>query len=234
VEKKPSPTSAISPKTPSADADRSVLSILVLVVDDYEPFRRFECATLGQKPDLQVIGEASDGLEAVQEAEELQPDLILLDLGLPTLNGFEAAGQIRKLVPEAKIIFLTQETSQDVAHEALSLGALGYVVKAHAGSELLAAVDAVCKGRQFVSSGLEGGAPITYRIEANKRLIHTRCNGLVKLDEVIHHFQELERDPVCPDRLDVFLDLREMSSLPESGQLRAVSSAIAGIRGSES
>jgi DNA-binding NarL/FixJ family response regulator len=90
---------------------------------------------------LQVIGVASDGLEAVQKAEELRPDLILLDLGLPTLNGIAAAREIRKLVPEARIIFLTQESSADVAHEALSSGAQGYVVKAHAGSELLAALE---------------------------------------------------------------------------------------------
>jgi len=88
----------------------------------------------------------------VQKAEELQPDLIVLDIGLPTLNGMEAARRIRKLAPESKIIFLSQESSADVVHEALSLGALGYVVKAHAGSELLAAVEMVRQGRQFVSS----------------------------------------------------------------------------------
>lgn len=219
------------PRPPSTDADQSGSSIFVLVVDDYEPFRRFVCSTLGQRPDLQVIGEASDGLEAVQKAEELQPDLILLDLGLPTLNGIAAARQIRKLAPEAKIIFLTQESSADVAQEALSSGASGYVVKAHAGSELLAAVEAVCKGMQFVSSGLGAlRAPITYRIDANERLIHTKCVGLVKLEEVIHHFRELERDPVCPDHLDVFLDLCELSSLPESGELGTMINAIALIR----
>jgi CheY-like chemotaxis protein len=180
---------------------------------------------------LQVIGEASDGSEAVQKAEELQPNLIMLDLGLPTLNGIEAARQILKLVPKVNIIFLTQESSDDVVQEALNLGALGYVVKAHAGSELLAAVEAVCKGRQFVGSAVVGrGAPISYRIDANKRLIHTKCVGSVKFDEVIHHFWELERDPVCPDRLDVFLDLRETTSLPESGQLMAVNNEIARIR----
>jgi CheY-like chemotaxis protein len=188
------------------------------------------------EPDLQVIGQASDGLEAVQKADALQPDLIVLDLGLPTLNGIEAARQIRKLVPKAKIIFLTQESSDDVMREAFSLGALGYVVKDHAGSELLAAVDAVCQGRQFVGSAVVvspvgRGAPISYRIDASKRLIHTKFVGLVKFDEVIHHFWELERDPVCPDRLDVFLDLRETTSLPESGQLMAVNNEIARIRG---
>ena len=131
-------------------------SVRVLVVEDYEPFRRFICSTLGKRPELQVICSVSDGLEAVQKAEELQPDLILLDIGLPKLNGIEAARRIRKLSPESKILFLSQESSADVVQEALNLGALGYVVKAHAGSELLAAVEAVRRGRQFVSRGLSG------------------------------------------------------------------------------
>jgi DNA-binding NarL/FixJ family response regulator len=131
-------------------------SIRVLVVDDYEPFRRFFCSTLGRKADLQVIGEALDGLEAVQKAAELQPDLIVLDLGLPTLNGIEAARQIRNLSPKSKIIFVTLESSADVVQEAFGLGAQGYVIKTRAGSELLAAVEAARQGRQFISSGLSG------------------------------------------------------------------------------
>ena len=131
-------------------------TVRVLVVDDYEPFRRFVCSTLGKRRNLQVIGEASDGLEAVRKAEELQPDLIVLDIGLPTLHGIEVARRIRKLCPECKILFMSQESSADVAQEAFSLGAMGYVVKAHAGSELLAAVEAVCQGKQFVSKGLSG------------------------------------------------------------------------------
>jgi DNA-binding NarL/FixJ family response regulator len=80
---------------------------------------------------------------------ELKPDLILLDIGLPTLNGIEAARQIRKLVPESKIVFLSQESSADVVEEALATGAWGYVVKAKAESQLLAAVDAVILGQRF-------------------------------------------------------------------------------------
>ena len=125
--------------------------IRVLVVEDFEPFRRFICSTLAKKHELQVICEVSDGLEAVQKAEELQPDLIFLDIGLPTLNGIEAARQIRKLAPEAKIIFVSQESSADVVQEALSLGGWGYVVKTRAGSELMAAVEAVLL-EKFVSS----------------------------------------------------------------------------------
>jgi DNA-binding NarL/FixJ family response regulator len=133
-----------------------VSSIRVLVVDDYEPFRRFICSTLAKRPELQIVWEAADGLEAVRKSEELQPDLIVLDIGLPTLNGIEAARRIRKLAPDSKLLFLSQESSADVVQEALSLGALGYVVKAHAGNELSAAVGAVLAGQQFISSGLSG------------------------------------------------------------------------------
>ena len=131
-------------------------SVRVVVVEDHEQFRRFICSTLEKAPELQVVGIVSDGLAAVQKAEELQPDLILLDIGLPKLNGIEAARRIRKLSPESKILFISQESSADVVQEALALGALGYVVKAHAGSELLPAVEAVLEGRQFISSGLSG------------------------------------------------------------------------------
>jgi CheY-like chemotaxis protein len=141
---------------PSVDDDRSASSVRVLVVEDYAPFRRFVCSTLGKRPELQIVGEASDGLEAVQKAEELRPDLIVLDVGLPALNGIEAARRIRKLSPKSKILFVSQESSADVVQEALRLGALGYVVKSHAGSELLAAVEAVQQGRQFISGGVSG------------------------------------------------------------------------------
>jgi len=132
-----------------------VSSVRVLVVDDFEAWRRFVCSMLRKNPELQVVGEASDGLEAVHKAEQLQPDLIVLDLALPTLNGIEAARQIRKLAPESKILVLSQESSADVVQEALSSGVRGYVLKTRAGVDLLAAVEAVLERRQFVSSGLQ-------------------------------------------------------------------------------
>jgi DNA-binding NarL/FixJ family response regulator len=134
----------------------AISSIGVLVVDDYEPWRRWVCSTLQKRPELQVIGEVSDGLEALQKATELQPDLILLDIGLPTLNGIEAARRIRRHAPSARILFLTENWSQEVAQEALSTGALGYVVKSDAVSDLLPAVGAVLQGKQFVSASLAG------------------------------------------------------------------------------
>jgi len=127
-------------------------SIRILVVEDFASFRQFIRSTLGKNPGLQVICEVSDGLEAVPKAEELKPDLILLDIGLPTLNGIEAARQIRKLSPDSKIIFLSQESSAEAVQEALRLGAWGYVLKTRAGSNLLPAVEAVLSGKRFFSS----------------------------------------------------------------------------------
>jgi DNA-binding NarL/FixJ family response regulator len=125
--------------------------ISVLVVDDFEAFRRFVSSELGKRPELQVVGEASDGLEAVQKAEDLQPDLIILDIGLPTLNGIEAAKRLRRVVPDAKILFLTQNNDTDVVRAALSDGAKGYVLKPDANKQLLHAVGAVLQGDRFVS-----------------------------------------------------------------------------------
>lgn len=126
----------------------------VLVVDDYEPWRRFVCSTLQKRPELQIIGEVSDGSEAVRIAEELQPDLVLLDIGLPTLSGFEAARRIRSLSPKSRILFLSEHRSREMADEALRIGASGYVAKFDAKRELLLAVEAVLEGRRFVSTSL--------------------------------------------------------------------------------
>lgn len=127
--------------------------IRILLVDDYEPWRRHFSTTLRSGRGLQVIGEASDGQEAVRKAEELQPDLILLDIGLPALNGIEAARRIREVSPASKIIFVSENRSADIAEEALSTGANAYVVKSDA-SELLPAVKEVLEGRRFVSRSL--------------------------------------------------------------------------------
>ena len=129
-------------------------TVRVFVVEDYKPFQQFICSELEKRPELLVIGRVADGLEAVQTAEKLQPDLIVLDVGLPSLNGIEVARQIRKLSTKSKILFVSQESSADLVQEALRLGALGYIVKTDAGSELLAAVEAVLQGRQYLSRGL--------------------------------------------------------------------------------
>jgi DNA-binding NarL/FixJ family response regulator len=129
----------------------------MLLVDDNEPLRRSLLLMLQEMPGLSVTGQATDGLEAVQKAESLKPDIVLLDIGLPKLNGLNAAELILKRSPKSKIVFLTHETDPDVVKAALDTGALGYVHKLQAGTELNAAVEAALRGRQFVSSNLKVG-----------------------------------------------------------------------------
>jgi DNA-binding NarL/FixJ family response regulator len=133
----------------------TMLSARILVVEDFDPWRRLISSMLEKEPHLHIICEVSDGVEAVQKAKELHPDLILLDIGLPKLNGIEAARQIRRSTPKSKILFLSQESAAAVVREALRFGA-GFVVKADAGRELLSAVKAVILGEPFLSSALTG------------------------------------------------------------------------------
>jgi DNA-binding NarL/FixJ family response regulator len=134
----------------------NISSIRVLIVDDYEPWRRFERLTLLANEQLQIVGEVPDGDEAIQKAEELKPDLILLDISLPTLNGIEAARRIRQVSPDSKILFVSENRSPDIAEEALSTGAGGYVVKSDGASELLPAIKTVLEGKRFISASLAG------------------------------------------------------------------------------
>ncbi len=137
----------------------SAFSIRVLIAEDYAAFRRFLVSTMQSRPELQVICEVADGSEAVQKAQEIQPDLILLDIGLPGLNGIEAARRIRGLSPNSKILFVSENHSADVIQEALSTGALGYVLKSDAASDLFPAVDSVLHDKGFVSASVRPHAP---------------------------------------------------------------------------
>ena len=129
--------------------------IQILLVDDYEEWRRQVGLLLQVRPELKVTCQATDGWEAVRKADELKPDLVLLDIGLPKLNGIEVARRIRQLSCNSRIIFLSQDRSRDAVQAALNTGACGYVYKADAGSELLPAINAVLRGERFVSSSLK-------------------------------------------------------------------------------
>jgi DNA-binding NarL/FixJ family response regulator len=128
------------------------MSIRVLIVEDHESWRRYVTSVLEPNARFEVVGEVADGQEAVQAAKRLQPDLVVLDIGLPTMNGIEAARAIREQAPSSKILFLTEQRSPDVARAALATGAYGYVLKSDAGDELLPAIEAIIDGKRFVSA----------------------------------------------------------------------------------
>jgi CheY-like chemotaxis protein len=132
--------------------------VRILVVDDFAEWRHYVVEKLREDRSFEVVGVAADGLEAVLRAEQMQPDLVLLDIGLPKLDGIEAARQIRTVAPDSKVIFLSQENDPDLARAALSVGARGYVVKSDAGSELLPALQTVMLGKRFGSRSLAGHA----------------------------------------------------------------------------
>jgi DNA-binding NarL/FixJ family response regulator len=133
--------------------DDPLLTTKILAAEDFEPYQQLVLSILRSHPELEVVASASNGLEAVEKARELRPDVILMDIGLPGINGLEAARRICQLLPESKIIFLTQESSPEVVQEAMRLGACGFVLKTLAESDLLTAIQAALKGHKFFSDG---------------------------------------------------------------------------------
>jgi DNA-binding NarL/FixJ family response regulator len=136
-----------------------LLLFKVLVVEDNPDFRRFLNSELEELASGEVVGQAEDGIDAVQKAEDLQPDLILLDLGLPKLNGMEVLRRIRKLSAHSKILIISQVSSPEVVEAALSRGANGYLLKSDA-DELQDAIGAVLQNRQYVSCVIRGSVRV--------------------------------------------------------------------------
>ena len=132
-------------------------AIRILLVDDYEPWRHFVVSKVNKMSGLEIVGEVADGIEAIEEALELRPDLILLDIGLPNLSGIEVARRVAEMLPRTKIIFLTQNSDKELMAQCLSNGGMGYLVKGDAGGELLPAIEAVMQGSQYISKRMKRG-----------------------------------------------------------------------------
>jgi len=134
--------------------DSTSPKLRVLLVDDFGVWRERVRVILQQRDDLEIVGDASDGLEAVHQARVLKPDVILLDIGLPQMNGFQAASQIKEFLPDAKIIFVTSYNDPEMVRAAMSHGARGYLFKVNLHRELLECIECVRGGEPYISSDL--------------------------------------------------------------------------------
>src|SRR5438876_2881589 len=129
------------------------MSVLrIMVADDHEVVRKGLVSLLQAQPEWQVCGEAGDGREAVEKAIQLKPDILILDIGMPSLNGLEATRQILKTTPNARVLILTLHDSDQVVREVLNAGARGFLLKSDAARDLVAAVDALRHDKTYFTS----------------------------------------------------------------------------------
>ena len=143
---------------PAAHTESPVLELpllkTIVIADDFAPFRRLIRSKL-RTNGFQIVAEASDGIEAVSKTAELQPDVVLLDITMPRLNGLQAAAQIRSVAPASRILFVSQNGDPDIVQSAMSHGAAGFLNKSQIGSELLHAIQTALEGKTFVSAVLQ-------------------------------------------------------------------------------
>jgi two-component system, NarL family, nitrate/nitrite response regulator NarL len=130
------------------------VSLRILVVDDHESVRKGVCVILGTRGDIEVCGEACNGQEAIDKAQELTPDLVILDITMPVLSGIDAAEEIRRTLPHVPILFLSMHQGRQIIAEAKRIGVRGYVRKSDAAATLLNAVDALLRNERFFPEGI--------------------------------------------------------------------------------
>ena len=147
-------TETAAAATPAAGAGLAVEPIKVLVVDDHALFRRGLQMVLEQEPDIEVVGEASDGSEAVQKAADTLPDIVLMDVRMPKRGGIDACTMIHETVPSAKIIMLTISDEEADLYDAIKAGAMGYLLKEISIEEVASAIRAVHGGQSLISPSM--------------------------------------------------------------------------------
>jgi two-component system response regulator NreC len=135
----------------SSDARETKTKIRVLLADDHTILRQGLKMLLNAQPDMEVIGEASDGHQAISETHRLQPDIILMDITMPDMNGIAATRQVRRQQPDVRVLVLTMHENEEYLFQALRAGASGYILKEAADTELITAIRAVQAGRFYLS-----------------------------------------------------------------------------------
>ncbi len=162
----------------------------ILVADDHEVVRKGLCALLATQPDWEVCGEAGDGREAVDKVQKLRPEVVILDIGMPSLNGLEATRQILKTNPGVRVLILTLHDSDQVVREVLNAGARGFLLKSDAARDLVAAVEALRRDKTYFTSKvaamvlegyLKGGTPTVAPIAPNRNRLTPREREIVQL-----------------------------------------------------
>ena len=121
----------------------------VLIVDDHDIIRKGVRTILSERKDIEICAEAADGRDAIEKARELKPDVIIMDVGMPHLGGFKAAREIKKFLPDVRIVFLSMHDGHEAIEQSKLVGAQGYVRKTQASLQLLKALDAVLQKKQF-------------------------------------------------------------------------------------
>ena len=136
--------------TPGKQSGRTGRKVRVLIADDHSIIRRIVRSTLQANPRFEVCGEAENGAEAIEEAKKLKPDVVVLDVSMPVLNGFEAAREIKKTLPSSAIVILSQNADRRFVEEAKKIGVRAYVAKTKAGEALVKAVEGAALGDDFL------------------------------------------------------------------------------------
>jgi two-component system response regulator NreC len=173
-----------APTVASAEASEKA-KIRVLVVDDHTILRVGLRMMLNAQPDIEVVGEASDGNQAVSEALRLVPDVILMDIAMPDCNGIEATRQVKRVQPETRVLILTMHENEEYLFQTLRAGASGYILKEAADTELITAIHAVSNGRFYLSPSAQSIMVGDYLQRVRSGEEHDSYNALTEREREI-------------------------------------------------
>jgi two-component system response regulator NreC len=178
--------------------------IRILIAEDHETVREGLKLIIDTQPDMQTIGEAGNGRDAVRLAKELAPDVLLMDVSMPELNGLKAAAQLKRVAPDIKILTLTRHTDQAYLQELLEAGVSGYVLKQSAAADLLRAVRAVAAGDNYLDPAMTGKMFSNYVEKSSKLRGDTRGAALTERErDVLRQIAWGYSNKEIAERLDI-------------------------------